>query len=54
MQGRLDAMLETVKKNAEFKTAISVIDIEIAPLVMLKQDLERELATCGDGISVSV
>lgn len=47
-------MSEAVKKNNEFKSAIEALDIEIAPLVMLKQDCERELANCGEGISVAI
>lgn len=47
-------MAEAVKKNNEFKSVIESLDAEIAPLVMLKQDCEREFAKCGDGISVTI
>ena len=54
VQTRIDAMSNAIKKNNDLKSAIEAIDTEIAPLVMLKQDCERELAVCGDGISVTI
>lgn len=47
-------MAEAVKKNNEYKSAIETLDAEIAPLVMLKKDYEREFAKCGEGISVTI
>lgn len=54
MQKGLDAVTEAIRKNNEFKSAIEALDAEIAPLVMLKQEYEREFAKCGEGISVAI
>lgn len=51
---KLVALQECLKKNAEYKALIETLDIEIAPLVMLKQDLEREISRAGEGISIKI
>lgn len=51
---RLQALAECQKKNAELKSAIEALDVEISPLVMLKQDLEREISRAREGISVKI
>lgn len=50
----LQKLAECQKKNAELKSLIEALDAEISPLVMLKQDLEREIASAGEGISAKI
>ncbi|MFZ3233135.1 MAG: hypothetical protein WA194_06555 [Patescibacteria group bacterium] len=51
---RLLAIQEKRKKIAEFDAAITALDAQMAPLVMLKQEHEQSLLKSVEGISANV